>query len=127
MLDTDAVVDVLRGRHGVRERLAQHSPDDVAVTSMTVAELTFGAHNAQHAARVLAELERFLAEVRVLPFGAKAARIHGELRHALRRQPVGPADLVIAATTLTAGATLVTANVKEFARVPGLIVENWRA
>ena len=127
VLDTDAVVDVLRRRHGVRERLAQVSPADVAVTSMSVAELVYGAANASDPDRTRAELERFLAEIRVLPFGPRAARLHGTLRHALRRQPIGPADLVIAATTLAAGATLVTANVREFGRVPGLPVEDWRS
>jgi tRNA(fMet)-specific endonuclease VapC len=88
--------------------------------------LTYGALNAQDPARMVAEVERFPAAVRTLAFGGRAARLHGELRRQLRHQPIGPEDLVIAASALRAGATLVTANGREFARVPGLVTENWR-
>ena len=127
VLDTDAVVDVLRKKRGVAERLARVSPDDVAVASMAVAELLYGAAASADPARNRAEVERFLSQVHLLPFGRRAASAHAELRWQLRAQPIGPNDLVIAATALAAGATLVTSNTREFERVPGLRVESWRA
>lgn len=127
LLDTDAVVDVLRRRHGVAERLAAVSPDDVRVSAMTAAELTFGALNSSDPARNRAQTEAFLAQVAVSAFGARAAAEHARIRHALRAAPIGPSDLVIAATASATGTTLVTANTREFGRVPGLAVENWRA
>ena len=127
LLDTDAVVDVLRRRHGVAERLAAISPDDVRVSAMTVAELAFGALNSGDPARNRAETKALLAHVAVSAFGARAAAEHARIRHALRAAPIGPNDLVIAATAAALKATLVTANTREFDRVPGLAVENWRS
>jgi tRNA(fMet)-specific endonuclease VapC len=103
------------------------SPDDIGVTSMSVAELLYGATASQDPPRNRREVMRFLAQVRVLPFGRRAAGVHAALRWELRQQPIRPNDLVIAATALAAGATLVTANTREFARVPGLPTESWRS
>ena len=127
VLDTDAVVDILRGRYGVVDRAALVSPDDVGVTAMSVAELLYGAAASQDPLRNRREVMRFLAQVRVLPFGRRAASVHAVLRWELGQQPIGPNDLVIAATVLAARATLVTANTREFVRVPGLATESWRS
>lgn len=126
LLDTDAVVDVLRGRHGVAQRLAQLSPDDVAVSAMTVAELLYGSLCSSDPERSEREVRRFLEVVRTIPFGRGAAATHSRIRHKLRKNNIGPNDLVIAATALSSKATVVTANVREFSRVDGLAVENWR-
>lgn len=127
VLDTDAVVDVLRGRQEVIARLAAVSPDDVAVTTMTLAELLYGVAVSSNSERNAQEVERFVSRVRVLPFSREAAMRHAIVRHAVRAQPIGPNDLIVAATALAAGATLVTSNSGEFSRVPGLAIENWRA
>jgi tRNA(fMet)-specific endonuclease VapC len=126
LLDTDAVVDILRGRHRVAERVAQVSPEDVGVSAMTVAELLYGSLCSQDPARSEREVRRFVEVVRIVPFGRAAAAAHSRIRHGLRRETIGPNDLVIAATALTTKATIVTANVREFSRVDGLAVENWR-
>lgn len=126
VLDTDAVVDVVRGRHGVAARLAQESPEDVAIASMTLAELLYGAQCAQDPARSELAVRRFIEPVRVISFGRRASELHGRLRHATRQKTVGPNDLVIAATALAHDATLITANVREFSRIPNLRIENWR-
>jgi len=126
LLDTDAVVDILRGRHGVAQRLAQVSPDDVAVSAMTVAELLYGSLCSSDAERSEREVRRFLEVVRTIPFGRAAAATHSRIRHKLRKQKIGPNDLVIAATALSTKATVVTANVRGFSQVEGLAVEDWR-
>jgi tRNA(fMet)-specific endonuclease VapC len=126
LLDTDAVVDILRRRHRVAERVAEVSPEDVGVSAMTVAELLYGSLCSHDLAKSEREVRRFLEVVRIIPFGRSAAAAHSRIRHALRRQTIGPNDLVIAATALASKATIVTANVGEFARVHGLAVENWR-
>lgn len=127
ILDTDAVVDVLRQRAAVVARLGALSPDDVGVTSMTVAELLYGATASSDPDHNRAAVLRLLGEIHIIPFGRRAAAFHAALRWRLRKHPIGPNDLVIAATTLAAGATLVTANVREFARIEELPLENWRA
>lgn len=126
LLDTDAVVDVLRGRHGVAARLAQSSPDDIAIASMTLAELLYGSLCANDPARSELAVRRFIDVVRVLPFSRRASEHHARLRHATRQRTVGPNDLVIAATALAADATLVTSNTREFSRFSDLRVESWR-
>jgi len=126
VLDSDAVIDVLRIQYGVGARLSQISPENVAIASMTLAELRFGTLKSSNPARNLAELQRLVDTGRVLPFDETAATTHAQLRHALRATPIGPHDLVVAATCLVNDALLVTANVREFSRVPGLRIESWR-
>jgi len=126
VLDTDAVIDVLRGRHRVAARLAELSPDDVAIASMTLAELTYGALCSHDPRASRLAVRRFVEVVTVLPFGRRAAAAHARARHATRQRNIGPNDLVIAATALASEAAVVTGNVREFSRVPGLAVESWR-
>jgi tRNA(fMet)-specific endonuclease VapC len=126
LLDTDAVVDILRRRHGVAERVARLSPEDVGVSAITVAELLYGSLCSNDPERSEREVRRFLEVVRIVPFGRVAAAAHARIRHQLRRQTIGPNDLVIAATAVSAKATVVTSNIREFERVDGLAVENWR-
>ena len=126
LLDTDTVVDVLRARYGVARRLAELSPDDMRVSAMTVAELCYGALNSLDPARNQAEVNRLLDQIPVIRFGRAAAIQHARIRLALRQQPIGAADMVIAATALAADAVVITGNMREFTRVPGLRVESWR-
>lgn len=126
LLDTDVLVDVLRGQPRVIERLREVSPDRVGVSAMTVAELQYGALASANPDRNWAEVERFLAQVRILPFGRRSAATHARLRWELRRNPIGPSDLVIAATAVAFGARLATENAREYSCVAGLTVENWR-
>lgn len=126
LLDTDAVVDVLRGRHRVAERLSQVSPEDVAVSAMTLGELLYGSLCSADAERSEREVRRFVEAIRVIPFGRAASAAHARIRYALRGRNIGPNDLVIAATAVSARAIVVTANLREFTRVDGLTVQDWR-
>lgn len=124
LLDSDVCVWLLRGRPGVRARATAHLPGDLAVASMTEAELRYGVLAGTRPGG-MALVEALLAEVRVLPFDRAAARMHTEIRLALRRQPIGPGDLVIASVALAHGLVVAMGNVREFGRVPGLVVEEW--
>lgn len=126
LLDTDTVVDVLRRQRVVAQRLAMVSPEDVAVSAMTVSELTYGAMSSGNPAVRLRDTERFIGALTVIPFDGVTAREHARLRLALRRTPIGHSDLIIAATAVAAARTLVTSHLREFGRVPGLLVESWR-
>lgn len=125
VLDSDTVIDSLRGIQTVKDRLEAISPDDVAVAAITVSELRFGAIGPASARR-MTETAAFLSQVAVLPFTLSEALIHAEIRLALRNNPIGFADMLIAATALSVPATLITSNLREFSRVPGLQVESWR-
>ena len=101
----------------------------MAVCTVVEAELRYGIAKAGNAPRRIADLDAFLVGVTILDFDRPAARIYGYLRAHLERAgtPIGPNDLMIASIALARGLTLVTHNVAEFSRVPGLRVEDWES
>jgi len=92
------------------------------------AELWFGACNSQRVVENQARIRELASHVTSLPFDDRAAEHCGEIRALLARQgcPIGPYDLQIAAIARSSGLRLVTHNVSEFSRVPGLSIENWQ-
>lgn len=126
LLDTDACIEVLRQREPVLGRVKGASPHDLAIASMSEAELRYGALRSSDPERGFARIDAFLsAPIDVLPFGREDAHRHAEIRHALRSQPIGERDLVIASIAAARGLTLVTGNTSEFGRVPELNTANW--
>jgi tRNA(fMet)-specific endonuclease VapC len=97
------------------------------VSTITVAELQFGAERSQDPLQNRRSYEAFLALVDVQPFSSAAAEHSGEIRAALAKsgRPIGSYDALIAGHARAAGLVMVTNNVREFDRVPGLIVEDW--
>ncbi len=130
LLDTNVCIFVLNRKPGF-ERIARRmdglARGEVLVSSITAAELQFGVWASQRKQDNLLRLERFLAEFDVVPFGESAARAYGRLRATLKEfgTPIGPLDMLIAGHALASGATLVTNNLREFQRVPGLGLEDW--
>lgn len=100
--------------------------DGACVSIVTAAELRYGA-NKSGRSDIAAAVEGVLQAVPVMPFDLPADMRYGELRTHLERLgvPIGPNDLLIASHALALDLTLVTGNVREFSRVPGLRVENW--
>lgn len=128
LLDTDTCIEILRRRDPASARVRTWSPDDLALSARTVAELLFGAMRSSDPDRSLAAVRAFLdAPLEIVPFDEDAARHHAELRLALRSQPTGERDLVIAATARARSFIIVTRNRRHFERVPGLAVEDWSA
>jgi tRNA(fMet)-specific endonuclease VapC len=126
-LDTNTVLDYFRGKGQVAARLLATPPSEVGLPAVAAYEVWVGVLGSQNAKRRQVEYERFLAVVAILPFDAVAGRRAADLRLTLERKGelIGPMDMLIAATALAHGATLVTRNVREFDRVPGLTVVNW--
>ena len=131
LLDTDVVVALLRNDPAaVRERLKRTlaTGASVVVSTVVLFELWYGVARSQRPRENAARLRAFLAgNVGVLPFEESDAAVAGQLRATIEAAgaPIGPYDLLIAAQAQRAGATLVTANVAEFSRVPGLTREDW--
>lgn len=127
LLDTNILSDLVRHPQGtVASRIASAGEDTVCTSIVVAAELRFGA--IKSGSRKLAKtVDLILSALEVLPLEAPADQHYGKVRHHLSRQgiPIGPNDLLIAAHALAADLTLVTANSREFSRVPGLKVENW--
>ncbi len=129
MLDTNIVSDMMRNPAGnVVGHIARVGEDTLCLSIVTAAELRFGAAKSG-SSRLLARVEAVLARVPVLPLDVPTDAEYGGIRAKLEAagQPIGPNDLLIAAHARALGATMVTANVAEFQRIPGLKVENWIA
>jgi tRNA(fMet)-specific endonuclease VapC len=96
---------------------------------MVRAELVYGALRSKDPRRAKRAVERFLAPYAVVSFDAEAADHYADIRFRLEASgsPIGPNDLVIAATARAQGLVLVTHNTAEFGRVPGLQIEDWGA
>lgn len=127
LLDTNILSALIREGGGpLWQRARAAGPDAYCTSAIVAAELRFGAVRVQ-SERLQREVAAILARLPVLPFGPPADRHYAELRAHLERKgtPIGPNDLFIAAHALSLGLTLITANIGEFSRVPGLKVENW--
>lgn len=127
-LDTCICVDFLRGRLPYAYRLMRASrPDDFQIPAIVAAELWYGAEHSAAPERESAVVQTFLDAFALAPFDAKAAREYGRIRQLLGSQGmlIGDRDMMIAGCALAQGATLVTNNSGEFARVPGLLLESW--
>ena len=127
LLDTNIVIYTMKNRpQKVRKQFKQHE-GQMCISAVTLGELVFGAENSQQMDQNLADIEEFAARLEVLSFDNKAAYHFGQIRAALYSsgKPLGPYDMMIAGHARASGLILVTNNVKEFARVPGLLLENW--
>jgi tRNA(fMet)-specific endonuclease VapC len=129
LLDTNTCVAAMRHHTLVLQRLAAVAPTDCAISSITTYELYTGVEKCADPTKELAKVDLLLATVSELVFDGPAAREAGRIRARLESQGgmIGPYDVLLAGHARSAGLTLVTANVGEFSRVPGLNWENWQA
>jgi tRNA(fMet)-specific endonuclease VapC len=126
-LDTNSLIYFFKGEGRVAERLLSIPPGEVAIPAIVLHELETGIAKSAEPERRRAQLDSMLKLVQVLVFGPREARVSARLRATLEAAgtPIGPLDTLIAGTALAHGAILVTRNVREFGRVPGLAVEDW--
>ncbi len=129
-MDTNACIRLLNQKSTpLARKLASVPKSDVALGSITKAELYYGAYRSERREANLSLLQRFFQEFATLPFDEKCEEVYGLARAelALAGTPIGPNDLLIAAIALANGFTLVTHNTREFSRVKGLRVEDWES
>jgi len=128
LLDTNICILLIRQKsQAVLQRLTRLPLTDVAVSAITVAELRYGVAQSRYVAQNQHALDYFLLPLTILPFDEKDAMTYGEIRAFLEAQgtPIGAIDTLLAAQAVSRRLILVTNNVREFARVPGLTVEDW--
>ena len=126
LLDTNICIGLLKGQPSLVDRLKPLAPSQIAVCSVVVAELIYGARKSQRVAENLETLRRFLRPLRSLPFDDRAAEDYGSIRADLERAgtPIGPNDLMIASIARANDCVLVSRDVG-FSGVVGLRRESW--
>jgi tRNA(fMet)-specific endonuclease VapC len=128
MLDTNICIYLIKEHPAsVLDRFGSHPVGDIGVSVITLAELEYGITKSSRPARNRAALEQFISPLEVASFDRRATAAYGRLRTILERkgQPIGSMDLLIAAHAISLNVRLITHNVKEFGRVPGLRIEDW--
>jgi tRNA(fMet)-specific endonuclease VapC len=127
LLDTNIVIYVIKQRPLQVMEIFNRHHGQMAISSITLAELVHGTEKSNDVSRNTAVVEDFVSRLAVLPYDDKAAWQYGNIRAKLEKsgQTIGVNDLHIAAHARSNGLTLITNNMREFERVPGLLLENW--
>jgi tRNA(fMet)-specific endonuclease VapC len=127
MLDTNICIYVMKNYpRDLREKFNSLA-EQLCISSITLGELHYGAEKSTRRVDNLAAIEHFVARLDVLPFEAKAAAHYGQVRAELERDgtPCGPHDMQIGGHARSEGLIVVTNNMREFSRMPGIRAENW--
>ena len=128
LLDTNVLVELRRKNPILIAHLKRHPPSCLCYSVISVGEIHKGVvqHPAPKGMAMWENWKRLLSPFAPVDFTFGAATVWGRLLHETRKQPIGPRDLLIAATALADGMVVVTHNLREFNRVEGLCVEDWQ-
>jgi tRNA(fMet)-specific endonuclease VapC len=126
LLDTNIIIAYFKGSYVVKEKTISNL-EEIAVSTLVIAELNYGAKSSQNPEKNLEKLSYFIDVIRIIPFDLLCAIKFGDIKSKLRAigKPTGEVDALIAATALTHNAILVTNNLKHFENIEGLKTENW--
>jgi tRNA(fMet)-specific endonuclease VapC len=127
LLDTNIVIYVLKRRPKEALEIFNRNASRMAISSITLSELIYEAEKSSNVDKNLEAIEEFFSHLDVLPYDAKASQHYGQIKAALekRGEIIGENDIHIAAHATSHGLILVSNNVREFKRVPNLVLENW--
>ncbi len=127
LLDTNICIFVAKHHAAVIQRMKAHSPEDLKLSSVTLAEIYYGIEKSNRRTENLSFWERFFEPFEVLDFDTRAAKEYGKIRHLLEQsgQMIGERDCQIASIARVNNLVVVTNNIREFGRVPGLTYEDW--
>ena len=128
MLDTNSCIALIKRKPAkILRKISSLTPGDVGLSAITLAELRYGVAKSAQKERNAEALAEFLLPMEIADFDEGAADAYGEIRAALEKAgtPIGPLDTQIGVHALSLGVVLVTHNIREFGRIPGLGVEDW--
>lgn len=128
LLDTNICIYLIKQKpQKVLNKFQTLSISDVGISSITVAELEYGVAKSEQQEKNRAALLQFLLPLEIVEFNQASATIYGSIRSDLESRGliIGAMDMLIAAHALSLGVTLVTNNIREFSRIPTLLLENW--
>ena len=128
LLDTDTCIAVMRNEPKAVARMATAAPFECAVSTITAYELYTGVAKCADPVREAGKISKLLKAILLLAFDIASATQAAKIRATLESQgnSIGPYDILLAGHALSAQLTLVTSNTREFSRVDGLVLENWR-
>ena len=129
LLDINALVELRRKNPILMTNLKRHAPSSICYSVISVGGIHKGIvqHPLEKAIAMWDHWKQMLAPFAPIDFTSEAAMTWGRLLHETRKQQIGPRDLLIAATALAYGMTVVTHNTREFNRIEGLLFEDWQA
>lgn len=128
LLDTNTCIYIIKKKPvDIFEKFSKISLGEIAISSITIAELEYGVSKSEFKEQNRIALFNFLLPLEILPFSQKAASFYGELRSKLEREGkvIGSMDMLIASHAVSENLILVTNNLKEFSRIQSLKLENW--
>ena len=127
LLDTNIVIYVLKRRPVEVLKIFNTNATRMAISSITLSELFYGAEKSSNADKNLEAIEEFISHLDVLPYDVKACQHYGQIKAALEKkgEVIGENDIHIAAHAISQGLILVTNNLRELKRVSNLALENW--
>jgi len=127
MLDTNIVIYVLKRRPIQVLDIFNQNTNRMAISSITLSELIYGAEKSQNISKNLEAIEDFISHIEVLSYDQKTSQTYGQIKAKLEKNEeiIGENDIHIAAHAISQGLILVTNNLNEFRRVPNLSLENW--
>ena len=127
LLDTNIVIYVLKRRPREVLEIFNTNASRMAISSITLSELIYGAEKSHNVDKNLEAIEEFISHLDVLSYDAKASQHYGQIKAALEKKGeiIGENDIHISAHAISQGLILVTNNLREFKRVPNLALENW--
>ena len=130
LLDTNICIYIIKNKpESVRQHFSRYTLGEIAISSITVAELAHGVAKSANQTKNREALEEFLLPLTIIPFDTQDAHAYGQIRANLERrgEVIGNMDMLIAAQALAKNCKIVTNNTREFERVEGLVCENWVA
>ena len=127
VLDTNTLIYFFKGIGDVSKHMLATSPSELAIPTVVLFELEVGIAKSTSPRKRKSQLQEIAALVNILPFGIAESKSAAQIRVKLEKQglPIGPYDVLIAATAMAKNMILVTHNQKEFGRIEGLRIEDW--
>jgi tRNA(fMet)-specific endonuclease VapC len=127
LLDTCTISDFVKGDVNTLAQIKLRSPVEIAVSALTLMEVRYGLLiNPGKAKKIQPIIDELFDSISIIPFGSDEAAYAARLLLKQAGTPIGAYDLLIGATALCHNLTLITANTKEFERIEGLLLDNWR-
>jgi len=128
LLDTNIVSYWMRGEQSILDRLEKERPDNLSISTITLAEILFGIEKSPHRKKERNnKIDRICSQLEIYPFDIAASRQYAVIRAYLEKNgiPISERDLQIASIGLAKEFKIITHNTKEFDRIPGLSIEDW--